>query len=319
MWSIESRSGGDATWYSKWGVYLFVGLLVILIVVAIVVFASQGSKSHSSSSSSSGSSTSSSSCVGRTGPTGPSGTHTGATGPAGAAGPTGAPGVLFQGEWSALIDYVVGDIVSFDGSSWVAIADNTNETPGESASWELLAGAGATGDTGTTGATGASVTGATGAGGVTGPTGASVANVSFSAGGTPTIVGNEMQSWTEEFDSAGAFVPALGVFTVPASGQPATGYYNFTAKLTLSSAPGVTGTATLALAVNGITRSSFTMTMQPLITGPTGANVHSLATELLTPLAPGDFVQTLLNETGGGFATLTGATGAHSFAGFRYA
>jgi hypothetical protein len=85
----------------------------------------------------------------------------------------------FLGAWSASTVYGTGDVVSRDGSSWVAARENLNVTPGVSDDWLLLAQAGATGPagpagpqgpTGETGPTG--LQGATGPEGPTGPAGA---------------------------------------------------------------------------------------------------------------------------------------------------
>ena len=66
----------------------------------------------------------------------------------------------WRGAWSSGEDYLIGDAVSYLGSSWIATANNTNSTPpstpgGSSTDWELLASIGSTGSTGTTGAAGA--------------------------------------------------------------------------------------------------------------------------------------------------------------------
>lgn len=66
----------------------------------------------------------------------------------------------WRGAWSSAENYLIGDAVSYLGSSWIAIDDNTNSAPpstpgGSSTDWELLASIGSTGSTGTTGATGA--------------------------------------------------------------------------------------------------------------------------------------------------------------------
>jgi len=92
---------------------------------------------------------------GSTGPTGPPGS----TGPAGPAGPQGVPGdpgeaVTWRGNWSAAATYNPLDGVSYQGSSYVAVASNTNAPPPNVQYWELVAQAGATGPQGPTGPTG---------------------------------------------------------------------------------------------------------------------------------------------------------------------
>jgi hypothetical protein len=102
---------------------------------------------------------------GNPGATGPQGAP-GSTGPAGAQGPQGVPGpagqaVNWRGAWSSASTYNPYDGVSYNGSSYVAIASSTNIPPPDVSHWELIAQAGATGPTG-----------ATGPAGPTGPTGA---------------------------------------------------------------------------------------------------------------------------------------------------
>ncbi|KJD59277.1 BclA C-terminal domain-containing protein [Bacillus velezensis] len=118
--------------------------------------------------------------TGATGPTGPAGGPagpTGAIGPAGATGPTGPTGVTGAGlqgivAFNPLIapTYTTGQVVLYNGSSYVANVNSPVGTPGASADYTLLAAAGSTGTTGGTGPTG--ITGATGGTGPTGITGA---------------------------------------------------------------------------------------------------------------------------------------------------
>ncbi|MEB3694971.1 MULTISPECIES: BclA C-terminal domain-containing protein [Bacillus] len=113
--------------------------------------------------------------TGATGPTGPTGAvgPAGATGPTGAIGPTGVTGAGLQGivAFNPLIapTYTTGQVVLYNGSSYVANVNSPAGTPGASADYTLLAAAGITGATGVTGPTG--FTGATGGTGITGPTG----------------------------------------------------------------------------------------------------------------------------------------------------
>ncbi|KUP42910.1 hypothetical protein AVR63_03545 [Bacillus velezensis] len=111
--------------------------------------------------------------TGATGPTGAVG-PAGATGPTGAIGPTGATGAGLQGivAFNPLIapTYTTGQVVLYNGSSYVANVNSPAGTPGASADYTLLAAAGITGATGATGPTGS--TGATGDTGPTGITGA---------------------------------------------------------------------------------------------------------------------------------------------------
>jgi len=91
------------------------------------------------------------------GPAGPIG-PAGANGTAGPAGPAGTIGLVTN--WSSSTTYQVGQVVfcaacSSNGSSFVAIAANTNQDPPtQTGFWNLIAEHGATGPAGPTGATG---------------------------------------------------------------------------------------------------------------------------------------------------------------------
>ena len=66
----------------------------------------------------------------------------------------GGSGLNWRGEWSSQTQYAIDDAVAHDGSSYIAIAANTNSEP-PSDNWNLMASAGATGATGDAGAAGA--------------------------------------------------------------------------------------------------------------------------------------------------------------------
>jgi collagen type VII alpha len=91
----------------------------------------------------------------------------------GATGSTGPP-VSFQGNWSNLITYGVGDAVFFSGSSYISLANsNVGNTPTGGSPWALLAQQGTNGSTGVAGAIGPTgAAGPTGATGSQGPAGA---------------------------------------------------------------------------------------------------------------------------------------------------
>ena len=125
---------------------------------------------------------------GEPGPSGPTGPP-GSPGPPGPAGEDGAI-YTYRGAWSASVPYSVGDVVSFNGSSYVA-ADGVIGTSPPGAPWGQLA---AKGDTGATGATGPS--GATGATGPTGPEGPE---------GPPGDGGGGGLTWRGEWDDATAY------------------------------------------------------------------------------------------------------------------
>jgi len=77
---------------------------------------------------------------GATGPAGVPGSD-GVSGPAGPIGPTGPAGIQYQGSYSAVTSYGVGDTVISGGSSYYSLqAGNFNNPPGLSpAYWALLA------------------------------------------------------------------------------------------------------------------------------------------------------------------------------------
>lgn len=95
----------------------------------------------------------------------------GPPGPTGATGPQGPAGITWRGPWAAATAYVVGDGVSYLGSSYRRlVAGTTAGAPaGDATNWTVLAGKGDTGATGATGPTGATgATGATGSQGIQG-------------------------------------------------------------------------------------------------------------------------------------------------------
>jgi hypothetical protein len=123
---------------------------------------------------------------GGTGATGPIGSQ-GPVGPAGAAGPAGPanPGVAVQQPWDGATSYVVGDIVSESGVSYVAASPSMGDDPSlGSGSWAVLAAFGTTGPVGQDGADGD--TGFTGPTGDTGPAGAAgiLGSTSWTNGGS---------------------------------------------------------------------------------------------------------------------------------------
>ena len=93
------------------------------------------------------------------------------------------------GQWDAeSINYKIGDIVGYDGSSFIALLDHTSQVaqfPGSASNWDLVAASGANGSIGAQGPAGdegpqgpAGNDGAAGTQGVAGATGAPVAGPS---------------------------------------------------------------------------------------------------------------------------------------------
>jgi hypothetical protein len=87
------------------------------------------------------------------GPLGPAGPQ----GPTGAVGPAGSPGLVYQGAYASTSNYALGDVVLWQGGSWVSlIAGNHGNTPDQSpAQWGALTRQGPQGLQGAQGATGA--------------------------------------------------------------------------------------------------------------------------------------------------------------------
>lgn len=100
----------------------------------------------------------------------------------------GPVGMTFQNTWSSVTSYNQNDVVFYNGSSYIALQANTNQTPpapgaGATAYWNYIAWQGATGPTGATGATGA--TGTNGTNGAAG--GMSLFQQIITAGSQTTI------------------------------------------------------------------------------------------------------------------------------------
>ncbi|MED3228374.1 MULTISPECIES: BclA C-terminal domain-containing protein [Bacillus] len=186
--------------------------------------------------------------AGATGPTGPAG----ATGPTGSIGPTGVTGAGLQGivAFNPLIapTYTTGQVVLYNGSSYVANVNSPAGTPGASADYTLLAAAGITGATGGTGPTGS--TGVTGGTGPTGSTGTSLTATSGYASNTgggvvAVIVGGTTISLPNEQNLSADITPnaANTIFTVAPAGRYYISYHiNLTAGLLVSSRILINGT-----------------------------------------------------------------------------
>lgn len=65
-------------------------------------------------------------------------------GPTGLQGPPGLDGIQFVGEWDTDTAYVSGNVVGYDGSSYVCVADNSGSPPPNTMYWGVLAERGAT-------------------------------------------------------------------------------------------------------------------------------------------------------------------------------
>src|SRR5210317_941387 len=63
-------------------------------------------------------------------------------------GAQGASGNPWKGVWDSTTNYSNRDVVFYDGSAYVAIADNTNSLPSNLTNWELIVSKGDTGEQG---------------------------------------------------------------------------------------------------------------------------------------------------------------------------
>ncbi|KZE56484.1 MULTISPECIES: BclA C-terminal domain-containing protein [Bacillus amyloliquefaciens group] len=189
------------------------------------------------------------------------------------AGPTGVTGAGLQGivAFNPLIapTYTTGQVVLYNGSSYVANVNSPSGTPETSADYTLLAAAGSTGATGSTGPTGITGatggTGSTGITGVTGPTGVTGATgitgppgstgtsltatsgyASNTGGGVVAVIvgGTDISLPNEQNLSADITANAANtVFTVAPAGRYYISYHiNLTAGLLVSSRILINGT-----------------------------------------------------------------------------
>ena len=107
---------------------------------------------------------------GLTGPPGPTGAA-GPTGATGAAGAAGLPGLVYQGTYASAMNYALGDVVLWQGSSYASLLNgNHGNTPSTSpGQWGVLTAQGPAGPTGVQGPQG--VAGSQGLPGSVGPNG----------------------------------------------------------------------------------------------------------------------------------------------------
>lgn len=122
-----------------------------------------------------------------------------------------AAGFVWRGAWSASTDYSANDVVSYGGSSWIALDSNTNSTPQSGSSdWDLVAQKGDTGPQGVKGDTGAQgPQGNTGPQGPPGPSGSQVITgspVGFQSGHEDTDLASRGQPASIALSSATAAV-----------------------------------------------------------------------------------------------------------------
>lgn len=112
--------------------------------------------------------------------------------------------MVWQGPWSNSATYVVNDVVSRGGHSYIATANNTATDPATNVdSWNLVAAKGDAGPTGATGSQGATgATGSQGPQGATGPQGPQ---------GTTGATGNRGVTWRGNWNSSTIYAVDDGV------------------------------------------------------------------------------------------------------------
>lgn len=201
------------------------------------------------------------------------------------------PNARWMGTWGSGSSYVTGDAVFYEGSSYVALQDNSSTTPGSDDSvWSILASEGATGADGATGSTGA--TGATGQGvpigGTTGQLLAKIDGTNYNDHwinppvATITLTGNVTGSGTSSFATtiaSGAVTNAMLAGSITASKLVGT---DITTVGTLSAgsipASLVTGLAvTSVTSANGLSVSGGTLSFSGSSYSPT-AGSNSITT-----------------------------------------
>jgi Collagen triple helix repeat (20 copies) len=217
--------------------------------------------------------------AGPTGPTGATGSAgaAGLTGPAGAPGPQGPTGTLSTvTDWSSSTVYTVGQVVfcaacSTGGSSYIALATNTNiDPPTNPAVWNLIALAGAFGPAGSQGPIGP--TGPAGPAGPAGSQGAAGTNGTGSV--TSVSVGTVTTSGTTGTLSISnaTTTPTLNI-NFPASSGSSTGF-TFSGSL-LNEAEGTAFMNPVGLSAQGVSQLAFNV-------APATCTVRSLTVNSIT-------------------------------------
>ncbi len=208
--------------------------------------------------------------TGLLGPTGITGLigPTGLTGLVGPTGLAGATGVNWTGVWSVLTLYGIGDSVTENGSSYVALVPSIGDDPAtDSVSWALLAQGGSQGVTGATGPAGtATVVQATGIGGSVGTTLgflAATARVVIS-GSSDTVV---VSSQALESATSSASTLDLAICVAPELGQPSVTGQSY-AGLTL--AAGATQLYSMTTSITGLSAGTYEFGLCAQALAPTG-------------------------------------------------
>ena len=230
--------------------------------------------------------------MGPTGATGPAGQQglqgmMGLTGLTGATGPTGANGTgfNFRNGFDNSASYVANDVVTYNGSSYVATAASagpSNPTPDtNTTAWTIMAAQGATGAAGAQGPAGsAGAAGGSGPAGAQGPAGATGPAGPIGLTGPPGSGGGGL-SGIQEFTQSGTFTAPAAVTHVlvemwgagGGGGGGGDGYVAYSATCSGTSGFGG-GSGAYTRAVVGVTAGvAYTVTLG--IAGSGGPNVGS--------------------------------------------
>ncbi|MCM3538544.1 collagen-like protein [Priestia endophytica] len=250
---------------------------------------------------------------GATGPTGVTGV-TGATGVTGSTGVTGTTGFGLEGveAFSAASApfYPAGQVVTYEGSLYIADVASPSGTPDTSPDYTLLALAGATGATGETGVTGITgstgatgITGSTGATGATGPTGLTgVTGPAFGTYGTFYRIGTFTLGATGIVPlNASSPVNSTGDFTLNANGTVTvneTGIYTIDSRVQL--APG-SSAAFIATRNGAVVAGTGSQGSSAIINGDSTVAVNANLIQLNT----GDIVGVQRQTSGGTVPVVT--------------
>ncbi|MBY9081977.1 collagen-like protein [Paenibacillus sp. HN-1] len=236
--------------------------------------------------------------AGATGAAGPAGP----IGPTGSTGATGATGIGLSGAvaYNPVLapSYPVGQVVTYNGSTYIVTTAPPTGTPGTSPDYLLLAANGATGPTGATGTNGA--TGATGATGETGATGLQgPAGPAGSTGATGTSVTSNY-AFAQNASGTIAVLLGSGLVTLPDN-------QNIPAGITIN---GTNDTLTVTNAGNYFISYRINMTASLLTSSRillNGSSVPSTATaslattilqaQTIIPIAAGNTISLQISST----------------------
>jgi len=218
-------------------------------------------------------------------------------------------GLTWKGNWNVSTAFEKGDAVAYNGSSYIALIDNTGVAPTNVTTWALMAKKGAKGDTGAAGARGATgakgaqgnpgVAGPPGAVGATGPSGANGAQGATGSQGPTGPTGLAGPAGPKSSFTFGAtvtsgspyFFPGASSFVAPAT---ATCLVTTTVQMNPSSARVPAGATPsyflIATARNGVIRDDG-MFAQNFVSNGLAGQQPTLSRSAVVAIAAGDTVK----------------------------